>query len=184
MAITYFGHNVDEGGSLGSGHVDVLHWNNPATVEYTCPGSGPQRVKSLQAYVSAGEAGHVKAIVYTAAGEKVCTATGSYTSGADWYGVSDDEASIDPPNTNLTGGDKYILALIVDKASVWVKGGALSGGNAYKADSYASPSATIPGSPTIGTSVICVRCGVEDAPAAGGGAVNTGNGARRRRVVK
>jgi hypothetical protein len=164
MAITYFGHNVEEGGSLGQGHTDELHWNNPATVEYTCPGSGQQLVRALEAYVSAGEAGHVKAIVYTAAGAKVCEAVGAYTSGAGWYGIADDPTAISPANTTLTGGQKYILALILDKYSVWIKGGALANGNAYAADSYASPAATIPGSPTIGNSVICVRCGVEPAP--------------------
>lgn len=169
MAITYFGNNTNEGGGYEWFVVGKLYWNNPAAVEYTCPGTGNQLVRALETYLYADTGrpdSHVKVLVYTAAGAKVCTATHTIqaTDGTTWQGVADDPTAIDPPNTVLTGGAKYILAFVGDSANLFIKAGALADGGASKADSYASPSATIPSSPSTAHVKLAIRCGVEPAP--------------------
>ena len=128
------------------------------------------RVKSLELAISpVGSAGNLKIMVYSAAGSLICTATKACdgSGAAAFWGITD-ETLISPANTNLVGGTNYILAAMVDNSNWFIRALNTGGANCrYKASTYSTgPPATIPGSGTTGlTQKICIRCGVDTAPA-------------------
>lgn len=169
MAITYFGHNSEDTINPGWLVADRLYWNNPAVVEYTCPGSGNQLVRALECYLY-NDTGrpdmHVKVMVFTAAGALVCTAVGLVVSDGirAWKGVANDPTAISPANTTLTGGAKYVLAFVGDNPNLMPQGTALADAANYQTDSYASPSTTLPAAAGTHHLELDIRCGVEPAP--------------------
>jgi hypothetical protein len=170
MAITYFGATTEANENPGWLIVDRLYWNNPAVVEYTCPGTGNQLVRALEARLypdSPRPDMHIKVMVYTAAGALVCTAPGLVVAalGQGWKGVADDPTAISPANTTLVGGTKYILAWVGDNANLMPRGSrALANAANYQADSYTSPSTTLPAALGTHHLELSIRCGVEPAP--------------------
>jgi hypothetical protein len=116
-------------------------------------------------------------MVYTAAGALVCTAT-KYVDGSGgtaWWGITD-ETQIDPPNTNLVGGQQYVLAFMTDQNGFLIKtyNTAYTYNSKYTSQSYAGgPPATLPGSGTNFDAKWSIRCGVEDAPAGAGASVRS-----------
>lgn len=163
---TYFGYTAIGADAPTGGTLWTRNKNH--VTGYTCPGSGPQVVKELSAYVKSngGTPGHIRIAVYDASHNLICQGTAEVTidnTTAGWYGHLT-QANITPNPAYLTGGVQYDLALCLDAEDVvrYRDLGTL-GDNTWEAVDYTDGWPSTLADVTDGSSKWSVRCGVDPA---------------------
>lgn len=148
--------------SSGTGSAET-DWNN--TQVFTCPGSGPQTVSELSAFIKVVGAYNFRLAIYDAAGTTLLaqgTAAVAASGAADnWQGHLT-QANITPNPVTLTGGTNYILAITSNgdiESDHWITG-ASGVGRFVGTDFTAGFTNGSLGSPSAATLVPPIRVGL------------------------
>lgn len=183
----YFGNNsAGDGDSALSGYIA---WNDNSGVVWTCPGSGLQKVNELGVlvYVTSGSA-NVRCGIYNSSGNLVMQGSAKIAvTETDSAGVWKTHTSFVDGAGNaittpqLTGGQNYYLVNTGDGTTLRQRRTAVTSGyTKYRSSEYTSDMPdTIPASPTNGTNLACIRCGVT--PASSGISIPVLQSSYRRR---
>lgn len=161
---SYFGFN-NAGTSGFNGNAGYLLWHDPAAFVYMCPGSGNQRIGSIEFYggYTVDATKHVRVGVYSAAGALQCETGPVLVNGVGpaWWGVTTPGGTT-PANKNLTGGAQYYLGVLYEDSDTFTQRDTDAGnaGN-YAAQAYGAMPGTIPSIEGSETYRYCIRCGVD-----------------------
>jgi hypothetical protein len=167
MALSYFGNQTYNGGSVSSGVALALK----SYVTYTCPGSGSMQIKELSSYCKKNSATvHNRVAIYNG---NTLVAQGSaevtLITSAGWQGhVAGDGSDITPSPATLTGGATYKLTVSYDADCQIYYGDDVTGRNRYTFTDYTGGfPATFADPADDAGSEYAIRCGVEAAAIGG-----------------
>ncbi|MCU0521326.1 MAG: hypothetical protein MUF84_11620 [Anaerolineae bacterium] len=173
MAITYFGRNLEDAGSSSVTVAGYAWRNNPAQVDYVCPGSGNQKLVELSVrgrLNNAGDTGLIRlaiyntslGLLYEGSAAVSLTQTSAYWAGHTAFLDVDGNPVATPL---LTGGTSYIIAVsaILTSGAIYIYRGSGSSGD-YKFYNTTDYTVGFPNEIAAGsdsTSLVDMRAGVE-----------------------
>ena len=160
----YFGGCLSNGDIIANNGYDFFsstYWhNNTATIEYTCPGTGPRTVSKLGCYALAagGTPGNLRIAIYSndlstliCQGDSSILVTGSVA----WR-----DHTAFSGGTTLIGGTKYVIVVTADSSDVRISYSILTNGTkvAYGTNYVSGFPASISAGGSNGNSQVNTRC--------------------------